>query len=158
MSRVALLVATTDYIDSGLSRLRSPASDARRLGALLEDQTIGYFDKVIPLVNDSKAEIEEHIERVLRELGPNDTLLLYVSCHGIRDKHGRLFFTTLRTKRDLPESTAISARFIEEQMSRCRARRKVLLLDCCFGGAYVQGMAPFAPDDGELIAVRHQEP
>ena len=152
MSRVALLVATTDYIDSGLSRLRSPASDARRLGALLEDQTIGYFDKVIPLVNDSKAEIEEHIERVLRELGPNDTLLLYMSCHGIRDKHGRLFFTTLRTKRDLPESTAISARFIEEQMSRCRARRKVLLLDCCFGGAYVQGMAPFAPDDGELSA------
>ncbi|MEU6350452.1 type VII secretion protein EccCb [Streptomyces sp. NPDC047072] len=152
MSRVALLVATTDYLDSGLRRLRSPAADARRLGALLEDKAIGYFDRVIPLVNESKAEIEEHIERVLRDLGPNDTLLLYVSCHGIRDKHGRLFFTTLRTKRDLPESTAISARFIEEQMSRCRSRRKVLLLDCCFGGAYVQGMAPFAPDDGELSA------
>ncbi|WP_327234425.1 type VII secretion protein EccCb [Streptomyces sp. NBC_01317] len=150
MSRVALLIATTDYIDSGLRRLRSPAADARRLGALLEDPAIGYFDRVIPLVNDSKAEIEEHIERTLRDLGPNDTLLLYVSCHGIRDKHGRLFFTTLRTKRDLPESTAISARFIEEQMSRCRARGKVLLLDCCFGGAYVQGMAPFAPDDGDL--------
>ncbi|MFK4104788.1 type VII secretion protein EccCb [Streptomyces sp. NPDC019531] len=152
MSRVALLVATTDYLDSGLRRLRSPASDARRLGALLEDKAIGYFDRVIPLVNESKAEIEEHIERVLRDLGPNDTLLLYLSCHGIRDKHGRLFFTTLRTKRDLPESTAISARFIEEQLSRCRSRRKVLLLDCCFGGAYVQGMAPFAPDDGELSA------
>ncbi|WP_446038307.1 type VII secretion protein EccCb [Streptomyces sp. SID1121] len=150
MSRVALLIATTDYIDSGLRRLRSPAADARRLGALLEDPAIGYFDRVIPLVNDSKAEIEEHIERTLRDLAPNDTLLLYVSCHGIRDKHGRLFFTTLRTKRDLPESTAISARFVEEQMSRCRARSKVLLLDCCFGGAYVQGMAPFAPDDGEL--------
>ncbi|MFI9603653.1 type VII secretion protein EccCb [Streptomyces sp. NPDC052043] len=152
MSRVALLIATTDYLDSGLRRLRSPASDARRLGALLEDRTVGYFDRVIPLVNESKAEIEEHIERVLRDLVPNDTLLIYVSCHGIRDKHGRLFFTTLRTKRDLPESTAISARFIEEQTSRCRARRKVLLLDCCFGGAYIQGMAPFAPDDGELSA------
>ncbi|WP_112466942.1 type VII secretion protein EccCb [Streptomyces triticisoli] len=152
MSRVALLIATTDYIDSGLRRLRSPASDARRLGALLEDKSIGYFDRVIPLINESKAEIEEHIERVLRDLSPSDTLLIYVSCHGIRDKHGRLFFTTLRTKRDLPESTAISARFIEEQMSRCRARRKVLLLDCCFGGTYIQGMAPFAPDDGELSA------
>jgi S-DNA-T family DNA segregation ATPase FtsK/SpoIIIE len=152
VSRVALLVATTDYLDSGLRRLRSPASDARRLGALLEDRAIGYFDRVVPLVNESKAEIEEHIERVLRDLGANDTLLVYLSCHGIRDKHGRLFFTTLRTKRDLPESTAISARFIEEQLSRCRSRRKVLLLDCCFGGAYVQGMAPFAPDDGELSA------
>ncbi|MFI6439326.1 type VII secretion protein EccCb [Streptomyces sp. NPDC050759] len=152
MSRVALLVATTDYLDSGLRRLRSPASDARRLGALLEDRAVGYFDRVVPLVNESKAEIEEHIERVLRDLGANDTLLVYLSCHGIRDQHGRLFFTTLRTKRDLPESTAISARFIEEQLSRCRSRRKVLLLDCCFGGAYVQGMAPFAPDDGELSA------
>ncbi|MFE9127777.1 type VII secretion protein EccCb [Streptomyces sp. NPDC007148] len=152
MSRVALLIATTDYIDSGLSRLRSPASDARRLAALLADEAIGYFDVVIPLVNDSKAEIEEHIEHVLRGLGSTDTLLIYVSCHGIKDRNGRLFFTTLRTKRDLPESTAVSARFIEEQMSRCRAQGKVLLLDCCFGGAYVQGMEPFAPDDGDLSA------
>ncbi len=152
MSRVALLVATTDYMDSGLSRLRSPASDARDLGALLEDGSVGYFDRVVLLVNESKVEIEEHVERVLRDLLPDDTLLLYVSCHGIKDRHGRLFFTTARTKRDLPESTAISARFVEEQMSRCRARAKVLLLDCCFGGAYVQGMTPFGPEDGALSA------
>jgi S-DNA-T family DNA segregation ATPase FtsK/SpoIIIE len=150
MSRVALLIATTDYIDSGLRLLRSPASDARRLAALLEDESIGYFDQVIPLVNDSKGEIEEHIERTLCACAPDDMVLVYLSCHGIRDAHGRLFFTTVRTRRELPESTAISARFIEEQMSRCRAHRKVLLLDCCFGGAYVQGMEPFAADDGEL--------
>ncbi|WP_217161906.1 type VII secretion protein EccCb [Streptomyces sp. AC512_CC834] len=150
MSRVALLVATTDYIDPELSRLRSPASDARRLAALLEDEAIGYFDSVVPLVNDSKAEIEEHVERTLQGLKPDDTLLLYISCHGLRDRHARLFFTTLRTKRDLPEATAVSARFVEEQMTRCRARSKVLLLDCCFGGTYVQGMTPFAADDGQL--------
>ncbi|NVI92966.1 FtsK/SpoIIIE domain-containing protein [Actinomadura sp. BRA 177] len=153
MSRIALLVATTEYVDPGLRLLRSPAQDARRLAALLEDDSVGYFDQVLVLANEPKAAIEEHIEELFARREPADTVMLYMSCHGIRDKHGRLFFTTVRTRRDLPESTSVSARFVEEQMSRCRAAGKILLLDCCYGGAFVQGMEPFAaPDDGELSA------
>ncbi|WP_396454658.1 FtsK/SpoIIIE domain-containing protein [Actinomadura sp.] len=153
MSRIALLVATTEYVDPGLRLLRSPAQDARRLAALLEDDSIGYFDRVLVLANEPKSAIEEHIEELFGRRDPADTVMLYMSCHGIRDKHGRLFFTTVRTRRDLPESTSVSARFVEEQMSRCRAAGKILLLDCCYGGAFVQGMEPFAATDGgELSA------
>ncbi|MEU6083603.1 type VII secretion protein EccCb [Streptomyces sp. NPDC047108] len=152
MTRAALLIATTEYVDPGLRLLRSPAQDARRLGALLDDPSIGYFDRVTMLVNESKASVEEHIEEFFRNRAASDTLLLYLSSHGIRDKHGRLFFTTVRTRRELPDSTAVSARFVEEQMSRCRASGKILLLDCCYGGAFVQGMEPFAAESEELTA------
>ncbi|MEV6316518.1 type VII secretion protein EccCb [Streptomyces sp. NPDC051776] len=152
MTRAALLVATTEYVDPGLRLLRSPAQDARRLGALLDDPSIGYFDRVTMLVNESKASVEEHVEEFFRNRAASDTLLLYLSSHGIRDKHGRLFFTTVRTRRELPDSTAVSARFVEEQMSRCRASGKILLLDCCYGGAFVQGMEPFAAESEELTA------
>ncbi|MEU7119554.1 type VII secretion protein EccCb [Streptomyces zaomyceticus] len=152
MTRIALLVATTEYVDPGLRRLRSPSDDARRLGALLDNKEIGYFDQVLVLVNESKAAVEEHIEWLFQGRSKSDTVLLYFSGHGIRDRHGRLFFGTVRTRRDLPESTAVSARFVEEQMSRCRAGGKVLLLDCCYGGAFIQGMEPFAEDVGRLTA------
>ncbi len=152
MTRIALLVATTEYVDPGLRLLRSPSDDARRLGALLDNKEIGYFDQVLVLVNESKASVEEHIEGLFHGRSKSDTVLLYFSGHGIRDRHGRLFFGTVRTRRDLPESTAVSARFVEEQMSRCRADGKVLLLDCCYGGAFVQGMEPFAEDGGRLTA------
>ncbi|SFG90663.1 type VII secretion protein EccCb [Streptomyces mirabilis] len=152
MTRTALLVATTEYVDPGLRLLRSPSVDARRLGALLDNKEIGYFDQVMVLVNESKAAVEEHIEWLFQGRSKSDTVLLYFSCHGIRDRHGRLFFGTVRTRRDLPESTAVSARFVEEQLSRCRAGGKVLLLDCCYGGAFTQGMEPFAEDGGQLTA------
>ncbi|MFJ8345181.1 type VII secretion protein EccCb [Streptomyces sp. NPDC094153] len=152
MTRIALLVATTEYVDPGLRLLRSPSDDARRLGALLDNKEIGYFDQVLVLVNESKAAVEEHIEWLFQGRSKSDTVLLYFSCHGIRDRNGRLFFGTVRTRRDLPESTAISARFVEEQLSRCRAGGKVLLLDCCYGGAFTQGMEPFAEDGGQLTA------
>nr|WSW65651.1 type VII secretion protein EccCb [Streptomyces sp. NBC_00995] len=152
MPRIALLVATTEYVDPGLRLLRSPSDDARRLGALLDNKEIGYFDRVLVLVNESKAAVEEKIEELFQDCAKADTVLLYFSCHGIRDRHGRLFFGTVRTHRDRPESTAISARFVEEQMRRCRAGSKVLLLDCCYGGAFTQGMEPFAEDGGQLTA------
>ena len=152
MTRIALLVATTEYVDPGLRLLRSPSDDARRLGALLDNKEIGYFDQVLILVNESKAAVEEHIEWLVQGRSKSDTVFLYFSCHGIRDRYGRLFFGAVRTRRDLPESTAVSARFVEEQLSRCRAGGKVLLLDCCYGGAFTQGMEPFAEDGGQLTA------
>jgi hypothetical protein len=38
------------------------------------------------------------------------------------------------------QSTAISAKFVNEVMSRSRSRRQVLLLDCCHSGAFREGM------------------
>jgi uncharacterized caspase-like protein len=66
--------------------------------------------------------------------------LLYVSCHGIKDLNGILYFATSDTNRKLLRATAISANFVNEVMLESNSRRQVLLLDCCFSGAIARGM------------------
>ena len=44
------------------------------------------------------------------------------------------------TERDLLEATAISADFVSERMSQSRSRRIVLMLDCCYSGAFTAGL------------------
>ncbi len=70
---------------------------------------------------------------------PTDFLLLHISCHGIKDDEGRLYFAATNTQRQLLSSTAVSAEFISDLMERSRARSIVLMLDCCYSGAFATG-------------------
>ncbi|MEW1672691.1 type VII secretion protein EccCb [Streptomyces noursei] len=133
--RRALLIATERYFDDSLPQLRSPVHDARKLAALLEDPDIGQFDAVQVLVDESKAVIEEAVERLFtdREV---DLALVYLSCHGLKDRRGRLHFATVRTNREMIRASSVSAEFIKESMEYSRAQQKIALLDCCFSGAF----------------------
>jgi hypothetical protein len=50
--------------------------------------------------------------------------------------------TKIYSQRQMLTSTAVSARFIQEQCMNCsQSKRQVVILDCCFGGAFAQGMS-----------------
>ncbi|WP_405549525.1 caspase domain-containing protein [Streptomyces microflavus] len=136
--RYALLVATTEFTSGGLKRLRSPARDIAELGAVLKDPSIGDFE-VSQALNQDHHDTMRIIESFFQGRKREDLLLLHISSHGLKADHGDLFFAARNTDRNLPESTAIPATFIHSQMDRCRARSQVLLLDCCYSGAFLQG-------------------
>ena len=69
-----------------------------------------------------------------------DLLVLHLSLHGWKDLRNRLYFVARDTERDLLEATAISAEFVSERMSQSKSGRIVLLLDCCYSGAFTAGM------------------
>lgn len=152
--RIALLVATDGYQDPGLNQLRAPARGASELKALLRDPAIGRFDFVRELLNRPKNEIETEIEEALSDRSPDDLVLLYFACHGIRNEADRLFFATLETKLKRPHTTAIPATFIHQLLDECQARTKIVLLDCCYSGLFHRG-APMsdAPVDVESALV-----
>ncbi|GAA3061603.1 type VII secretion protein EccCb [Streptomyces glomeratus] len=142
--RIALLVATDGYQDPGLNQLRAPARGATELGALLRDSAIGRFDLVRELLNRPKHEIEAAVEDVLSDRSPDDLVLLYFACHGVRNDADRLFFATLGTQLRRPHATAIPASFIHHLLDECEARTKIVLLDCCYSGLFHRG-APLSP-------------
>lgn len=150
MGRYALLVATSDYADPDLKRLRAPAADAEQLAELLRNPEIGRFDDVRVLHNEPKSTVEETIEELFGARKRDDLILLYLSCHGVKDEAGRLFFATARSKLRMPHSTAVSAAFVAEQLGRSRAGAKIALLDCCFSGAFARGFDARASASGEL--------
>jgi hypothetical protein len=64
---------------------------------------------------------------------------LYVSGHGVKDDAGRLHFITHDSDSRLLASTAVSAVFARDQMDRTKSRRVIVLLDCCYAGAFPPG-------------------
>ncbi|MEV4625729.1 chaperonin GroEL [Micromonospora sp. NPDC049523] len=136
--RYALLIATGEYADPSLDRLRAPQQDVARLGAVLADPAIGNFH-VRTLRDAPEREVRAAIEDLLTDRVDSDLVLLYFSCHGIVDPYHRLYFAAADTVRTRPASTAISRSFVNEQFEACRAAAKVLILDCCFAGAFAEG-------------------
>ncbi|WP_431995650.1 caspase, EACC1-associated type [Streptomyces griseoflavus] len=136
--RHALLVATGTYRDGNLGRLRSPARDALALAEVLGDPRIGDF-QVDTAVDRAHHEVTRAIERFFLDRRRDDLLLLHLSCHGLKNDDGELHFAATDTDRRLLASTSVPARFVRQQMNRCRARSVVLILDCCYSGAFLTG-------------------
>jgi molecular chaperone DnaJ len=128
--RSALIVTTGTYQDPELRQLRAPAQDAAALAEVLEASTIGGF-QVRPVIDQPSHQIAHELDRFFDSRGREDLLLVHMSCHGIKDDEGRLFFAATNTERRWLASTALPARFLNELMDGCRARSIVLLLDCC---------------------------
>jgi molecular chaperone DnaJ len=137
--RDALLIATGSYQNSVLTRLRSPAADADQLAAVLEDPEIGWF-QVQQLLDAPAYQIAQAIERFFQRRSADDLLVLHLSCHGIKDDDGALYFAAADTDPELLASTAVPASFLQGQLDRCRAKSIVVLLDCCYSGAFLPGM------------------
>ncbi|MCP4269283.1 MAG: DUF1566 domain-containing protein [Candidatus Brocadiaceae bacterium] len=137
--RDALIIATNQYEDSDLRKLVSPAHDAEALETVLKDPVIGGFD-VKALLNRKSYEVKQVVEAFFSNRKRDDLLLIYFSGHGIKDEEGHLYFSSTETKRALLLSTAIEANFINTVMKRSRSRRQILMLDCCYSGAFARGM------------------
>ena len=118
-----------------MSRLRGPATDAKRLAAALSDPAIGDFDVDVVLDGD-ESRVTRRIARFFADARRDDVLLLHMSCHGVKDAAGRLYLAAADTEMDLLDATAISAAWLDEQISQSRSGRTLLLLDCCFSGKF----------------------
>jgi molecular chaperone DnaJ len=137
--RDALLIATGRYDHRSFRALRSPGQDCARLAAVLTDQHIGGF-RAEQLADARAHEMRRAIEGFFQDRSRKDLLLLHISCHGIKDdEDGSLYFAARDTDSELLASTAVPASFLRERMDRCRASI-VLLLDCCYSGAFLPGM------------------
>ncbi|HEY0497680.1 MAG TPA: caspase family protein [Kutzneria sp.] len=133
--RLALVVATAGYRDASLRQLRAPARDAADLGELLADPAVGGF-AVTTVLDRSAQEIRLAVEEFLSDRKPEDLVVVYLSCHGLVDARRRLYFAATDTQKNRLASTGVEAEWLLDQLEDCRARRQVVILDCCFSGAF----------------------
>jgi formylglycine-generating enzyme required for sulfatase activity/uncharacterized caspase-like protein len=143
MAKIALLVGVRQY-EPGFSPLPGAAKDVAALRQVLENPQIGGFDSVHELLDPEPSIMQEAIELAFADRTKDDLVLLFFSGHGVKDDQSRLYFATPRTRKndrgELIKSTAVSASVIHDFMSNSRAKRQVVILDCCFSGAFAIGM------------------
>src|SRR3954462_7128749 len=136
--RKALLVATYGYQDTGLRGLTAPAHDAEALADVLRDPAIADFDVTV-LLNEPTHVVGEAIGSFYGACRRDDLTLLYFSGHGLKDDDGRLYLAMANTRRDSLLFTALAAEQIDQALEGCVSRQKVLVLDCCYSGAFPAG-------------------
>lgn len=136
--RLALLIATYDYQDNDLRRLTAPAHDAEALADILRDPDIAGFD-VVTLDNEPHHVVGEAVGEFFRDRQRDDLVLLYFTGHGVKDESGLLYFAMSNTRRNNLMFTSLSAEQIDQAMSASRSRQQVLVLDCCYSGAFPAG-------------------
>jgi Caspase domain len=148
--RKALIVANDEYEQEALQNLLAPAADAEALGRVLGDPQIGDF--AVQVVRNEPAHvIQAQIEDLFSESRPDDVLLLHFSGHGLKGESGELFFAASNTRPNRLGSTAVPADFVQRCMRDSRSRSVVLLLDCCYGGAFAQGVRVRAAGDVNVL-------
>ena len=136
--RAALVIATTSYQDPELRQLRAPAYDAEDLAEVLGDPRIGAFT-VSWVIDQDERQVRREIDVFLTRRSADDLMVVYLSCHGVLDRRGRLYFAAADTLKSQLGSTGIPSAWLLDQLDECRARRQVLILDCCFSGAFAHG-------------------
>lgn len=148
--RTALVVAVDHYDDPDLGRLAAPAADAAALAEVLGDATLGGFE-VDVLHNATSWQVAERVETLLSDRRPADLVLLHFSCHGLKDDAGELFLAATNTVPTRLTSTAVDAALVNRLIRRSRAGRVVLLLDCCYGGAFERGLVARASAEVDVV-------
>jgi hypothetical protein len=147
-SRHALIVGVSNYREPKLKRLRAPAADATALARALRNPAIGDFDVVVSS-DETEGTLRRRIATFFTDRLPEDLLLLHFSCHGI--KYGReLYLAASDTELGLLTATGIPSSWLSEQMTDCRSKSIVLLLDCCFSGSFPFGMRARAAGEVDL--------
>jgi hypothetical protein len=115
---------------------------------VLRNPGIGGFD-VTEIVDGSARDIQIAIVDFLQARGRNETVVLYLSCHGLLDDWDHLYFAAADTYNNHLTSTGIGADWLWDRLNETRATSQVIVLDCCNSGAFARSGGK-GPDDAEL--------
>ena len=70
-----------------------------------------------------------------------DTLIVYYAGHGLLGTGNELFLATSTSTLGMPAYNSIAAKTFRDAVLRSRAKRKLLIIDCCFSGDIVGAQA-----------------
>ena len=146
----ALLIGNSTYPadEHNLQTLKGPVKDIAALNRALIDPGSGLFADIdvtlLPEVTSSRA--IRALGRFFGAADRDDVLLVYFSGHGKLDRSGRLHLCMQDTESTDLLSTAVSSARIKEFADASHARNVVIVLDCCYAGAFRGG------DLGDAVA------
>ena len=148
----ALLIQIAKYP----TRPLPDVSDAADLADVLRDPGLcGYPPDQVRMLHDhqaTRAAILDEIRRLVAAADEDATVLLYFSGHG-GQVGGATYLIPIDTQAGATSTTAIAADELARELAKLRARKVLLIFDCCHAGgleakhgALVEDWRPGLPD------------
>lgn len=119
-----------------LSLLQTAGNDARRLAEALAAQQ--HFHVHAPLLNAKGEEIRDLLKTLPAKVGADDRVLFYFAGHGIAagGDDGPAGYSVPADADPTEMKTFIPMEFLHHSFNALPCRHLLLILDCCFSGAF----------------------
>ncbi|MGF1493661.1 MAG: caspase family protein [Microcoleaceae cyanobacterium] len=136
--KAALLIGISKY-GEGLPELPGVVQDVEALQQVLAAPNLGGFE-VKSLIDPELVRMREAIWQLFENSKKEDLALLFFAGHGITDDNGKLYLTTPITSKVGFKANSIPASFVHDAMDESYCKRQVVILDCCYSGAFARDM------------------
>ena len=133
----AYVIGINEY-SNGIPKLRTAVADAAKLGQLLADSH-GYQVQSYPRDGSpTLANLRDLLQRMQQEVGSNDRVLFYFAGHGIAldGEDGPEGYLVPEDANREERTSFLSMVELNEAISKLPCRHFLLILDCCFAGAF----------------------
>lgn len=129
----AVLIGTSRYLH--LPQLPAVETNIADLSKILQDPTVwGLPDANTLTVADPETPAAFLDPVYTAGERAEDTLLVYYCGHGLRDSDSADLYVSLTGSRESSGYTAVEYRHLRAAILASPARRKIVVLDCCFSG------------------------
>ncbi len=153
----AILIGVGQFEDEAFARIDYCADDAKLMGKILQENCGYDKDRILPMTDDQKnvrlrptlPMLEDKVRFWLNRAKERDTVLVYFSGHGQLD-NGQHFLVTINAQRNNLGFTALKTQTLRGWLDSCKAKQKLLILDCCHAGADDKGDAGAGPSAEEM--------
>lgn len=153
---VYILVAGVDKYHTGINSLNFAVADARSVGEAIKARVPASYGqaKLIALYDkDSTADrVRLELKKIADVARPEDTVLIYLSGHGITIDKRYYFVTENVTSVDAIPKQAFSEIDLVESMAAIRARNGMVFIDTCHAGAFsLDSASQIAHESGRYV-------
>lgn len=145
----ALLIAETDYNDTGIKDLAGTVSDMRKLYNLLVNNYNFSKTNTDTLVNATKVNILESLIQKANTLKENESLFIFYAGHGQMVKHEddseEGFLVPVDASKN-KTSSYISSDDLVRSIKYSKAKHILFVADACFAGSLFRDISADAPE------------
>jgi len=131
MAKVATVIGIETFSDRRITEVQYAENDAKGLDLVL--QKLGYQTTLLLSGQATKTATLSKLKKVIRQLGPDDTFLVFIASHGFSEG-GRNYVAAHDTQADDRTGTSLAVQRIFDMFKRSNCQRCCLFLDACETG------------------------
>ncbi len=141
----ALVIGINEY--ENLPKLKTAVNDARGVARVLTDD---YGFKVTLLLEASRGDIVEALDKYRETLGPQDNLLIYYAGHGWLDENADRGYWLPADAKPNRRTNWVSNATITDTLKSLAAKHVMVVADSCYSGTLTRAAAVGFRDKGYL--------
>ncbi|MBZ8180329.1 nSTAND1 domain-containing NTPase [Oscillatoria salina] len=134
-----LLVGVSEYEDKSLDRLKYAVADCQELATAFTEATAKFSNKKIFVHHQNSdripdlAAVRNSLQEIVTSANPQDTLIVYFSCHGILHENQQAVLCLKNTQTDNLVNS-LTMQELLTKLSNCSAKQQLVILDACHSG------------------------